>query len=242
MKRIKVLFFAMLKDRTNISEVFLDLDDHARVIDLKSKLTAQFPTAEPLFNSALVSINREYAFDDDPIPNQAEVALFPPVSGGSASENTNKNNRPIITHITEDEISIDHLVSQITLPTTGAACVFTGTVRSETHRGGSHQTDYLDYDAYIPMAEQKMHQVADEIYKEWPEIEGIAIVQRIGRLFPSTPTIIIACSAGHRDSGVFEAARYGIDRLKQIVPIWKKEVGPEGQVWVEGEYIPNRQD
>jgi molybdopterin synthase catalytic subunit len=242
MKRIKVLFFAMLQERTNKSEIYLDLDDQARVIDLKSKLTAQFPTVEPLFNSALVSINQEYAFDEDPIPNQAEVALFPPVSGGSSSEEIKNNKRPIITLITEDEISIDHLVSQITLPNTGAACVFTGTVRGETHRGRSHQTDYLDYDAYIPMAEQKMYQVADEIYKEWPEIEGIAIVQRIGRLFPGTPTIIIACTAGHRDSGVFEAARYGIDRLKQIVPIWKKEVGPEGQVWVEGEYIPNRHD
>jgi len=69
-------------------------------------------------------------------------------------------------------------------------------------------------------------------------VEGIAIVQRIGHLNAGTPTVVIACSAGHRDSGVFEAARYGIDRLKQIVPIWKKEVGPDGGVWVEGDYLP----
>jgi molybdopterin synthase catalytic subunit len=73
-------------------------------------------------------------------------------------------------------------------------------------------------------------------------VEGIAIVQRIGRLFPGTPTVLIACTAAHRDTGVFEAARYGIDRLKEIVPVWKKEVGSRGETWVEGEYLPERGD
>jgi molybdopterin synthase catalytic subunit len=73
-------------------------------------------------------------------------------------------------------------------------------------------------------------------------VEGIAIVQRIGRLDPGTPTVLIACSAAHRDTGVFEAARYGIDRLKEIVPIWKKEVGPGGEEWVEGKYTPKAED
>ncbi len=87
-----------------------------------------------------------------------------------------------------------------------------------------------------------MQQVADEIRERWPIVEGIVLVQRIGRLEPGTPTILIACSAAHRDTGVFDAARYGIDRLKEIVPIWKKEVGPNGQEWVEGDYLPNEQD
>jgi molybdopterin synthase catalytic subunit len=73
-------------------------------------------------------------------------------------------------------------------------------------------------------------------------VEGIAIVQRIGRLEPGSPTVLIACTAAHRDSGVFEAARYGIDRLKEIVPIWKKEFGPTGEAWVEGSYHPGEQD
>ncbi len=81
-----------------------------------------------------------------------------------------------------------------------------------------------------------MRQVAEEIRSRWPEVEGIAIVQRLGRLDPGTPTTIIACTAAHRDTGVFDAARYGIDRLKEIVPIWKKEVGPQGEAWVEGEH------
>jgi molybdopterin synthase catalytic subunit len=115
-------------------------------------------------------------------------------------------------------------------------------VRGETHRGEPYQTVYLEYEAYKPMAEAKMRQVADEIRQRWPTVEGIAIVQRVGRLAPGTPTVLIACSAAHRDTGVFEAARFGIDRLKEIVPVWKKEVGPDGEQWVEGEYVPGRDD
>lgn len=87
-----------------------------------------------------------------------------------------------------------------------------------------------------------MRQVADEIRARWPSVEGVAVVQRIGPLDPGTPTVLIACTAAHRDTGVFEAARYGIDRLKEIVPVWKKEIGPNGEVWVEGHYQPASAD
>ena len=147
-------------------------------------------------------------------------------------------NFPTIFSITEDEIDLNDLLAKITLTSTGAAAIFTGMVRGATHRGEAHETEYLEYEAYIPMAEAKMKQVAEEIRDKWPTVEGIAIVQRIGRLYPKTPTVLIACTAAHRDTGVFEAARYGIDRLKEIVPIWKKEVRPDGEFWVEGDYIP----
>ncbi|HAV78328.1 MAG TPA: molybdenum cofactor biosynthesis protein MoaE [Anaerolineae bacterium] len=140
--------------------------------------------------------------------------------------------------ITEGEIDLNELLAQVTLTSTGAAAIFTGMVRGETRRGGAYDTEYLEYEAYIPMAEAKMKQVADEIRAKWESIEGIAIVQRIGKLYPKTPTVLIACTAAHRDTGVFEAARYGIDRLKEIVPIWKKEISPDGESWVEGEYTP----
>ena len=145
---------------------------------------------------------------------------------------------PTIFTITEDEIDLNDLLARITLASTGAAAIFAGMVRGETSRGNAHETQYLEYEAYIPMAESKMKQVAEEIRKRWPIVQGIAIVQRIGKLFPKTPTVLIACTAAHRDTGVFEAARYGIDRLKEIVPIWKKEVSPNGEFWVEGDYIP----
>jgi molybdopterin synthase catalytic subunit len=145
---------------------------------------------------------------------------------------------PTIYSITESEIDLNDLLAKITLPSTGAAAIFTGMVRGVTSRDDPHETVYLEYESYIPMAEAKMKQVADEIREKWSSIEGIAIVQRIGKLYPKTPTVLIACTAAHRDTGVFEAARYGIDRLKEIVPVWKKEVGPNGEEWIEGDYFP----
>jgi molybdopterin synthase catalytic subunit len=144
---------------------------------------------------------------------------------------------PLFIAITEEVLDLNNLLEKITLPSTGAAAIFTGIVRGETVREG-RETAYLEYEAYKPMAEAKMKQIADEIRERWPIVEGVIIVQRIGKLMPCTPTVVIACTAAHRDSGVFDAARYGIDRVKEIVPVWKKEVGPAGEEWVEGHYMP----
>ncbi len=201
---------------------------------MKQQLGSQFPAIKPYLSTCLVAINQQFAFDADVVPEGAEVAFFPPVSGGSQF--------PTILRIVEDPLDLDELVAEITLPTTGAACIFSGMVRGKTTRSDPHETISLEYEAYIPMAKAKLSQVADEIRQRWPEVEGISIVQRIGLLMPGTPTVLIACSAAHRDTGVFEAARYGIDRLKEIVPIWKKEVGPRGETWVEGEYHPKPGD
>lgn len=229
MNVVKVFFFATLKERAGMQQVILELPEAARVKDLKAQLEARFPRLAPALPSTLVSVNHEYAQDEDYIPTSAEVALFPPVSGGSIQT---------IFAITADELDLNQLLKQITSARTGAACIFTGMVRAITSRGTPHDTEYLEYEAYQPMAEAKMRQVAGEIRSRWPEVEGIAIVQRIGRLDPGTPTVLIACTAAHRDTGVFEAARYGIDRLKEIVPVWKKEVSSQGESWVEGKYIP----
>jgi MoaE-MoaD fusion protein len=247
MNNVTVLFFASLRDLAGVSRAGLELPDGATVFDLKTRLVEQYPQIEPALDSALVSLNREFAFDEDQLPENAEVAIFPPVSGGTeassgSNSDINPDSHPTIFSITEDILDLDALLAQITLPTTGAACLFTGMVRGVTRRGQPHETSYLEYEAYKPMAEAKMSQVADEIRTRWPTVEGIAIVQRTGRLDPGTPTVLIACTAPHRDTGVFEAARYGIDRLKEIVPVWKKEVGLDGENWVEGEYTPTRQD
>jgi molybdopterin synthase catalytic subunit len=145
---------------------------------------------------------------------------------------------PTIISLTAIDLDLNSMLAQITLPTTGAAAIFAGVVRGQTTRGDSHETDYLEYEAYQPMAETKMRQIADEIRQKWPSIEGILIVQRTGRLYPGVPSTVIACSSAHRDTGVFEAARYGIDRLKEIVPVWKKEIGSLGEQWIEGKYHP----
>jgi molybdopterin synthase catalytic subunit len=234
MNTVRLLFFATFREKAGAKEAQMDLPEGATVADFKRLLGERYPALAEGAATVLVAVNKEYAFDEEAIPEGAEIALFPPVSGGSG--------RPEVFRITEDILDLDDLLAAITLPTTGAACIFSGMVRGETRRGETHATEHLEYEAYAPMAEAKMRQVAAEIRARWPEVEGIAIVQRVGTLLPGTPTVLIACSAAHRDTGVFEAARYGIDRLKEIVPIWKKEVGPGGEEWVEGDYVPTERD
>jgi MoaE-MoaD fusion protein len=241
---LTIMFFATLKDRAGRDQLDMTMPDGASVGDLKARLAAEISGLAPALPSALVAVNHEFAFAEDVLKDGDEVALFPPVSGGQTGGNAGM---PTVFRITNDEIDQNALLRDITLPSTGAACLFTGMVRGVTRREGRdaigpHETTRLEYDAYRPMAEAKMHQVASEIRERWPSVEGVAIVQRVGPLDPGTPTVLIACTAAHRDTGVFEAARYGIDRLKEIVPVWKKEIGPNGEVWVEGHYQPGQND
>ncbi|MEE9216554.1 MAG: molybdopterin converting factor subunit 1 [Anaerolineales bacterium] len=230
---IDILYFATLRDLIGQRREKLEVPRGSTIGDLKDKLGERGERIALALNVALFSINREFAFAEETLQEGDEVGVFPPVSGGS---------QPTILEVTKASLDLDDIVASITSETTGAVCTFTGIVRAKTTRADSRETAYLEYEAYEAMAEEKLQQVSDEIRKKWPAVEGIAIVQRLGHLEPGTPTVLIACSAGHRDSGVFEAARYGIDRLKQIVPIWKKEVGPSGESWVEGKYRPEPMD
>jgi len=232
--QVQILFFAHFKEKAGVSKTEVTLPEGSTVADLKAILTTQFPAIGSLMKNSVVSINQQFAFDGEAVPDGAEVGVFPPVSGG--------NGFPTELKITHDGLDLNELVKKVTLPTTGAVAVFTGVVRGSTRREEAHETVRLEYEAYAPMAEAKMAQVAEEIRQRWPAVEGIAIVQRIGPLDPGTPTVLIACSAAHRDTGCFEAARYGIDRLKKIVPVWKKEISPDGGEWVEGEYHPQKGD
>ena len=112
---------------------------------------------------------------------------------------------PTITLIAEEELDLNDLIKQIVLSSDGVVAMFTGFVRGITYRDQPRETNHVEYEAYQPMAEAMMKQIAEEIRARWNTIEGIAIVQRIGRLYPRTSTVFIACASPHRDSGVFEA-------------------------------------
>jgi MoaE-MoaD fusion protein len=233
---LQVKLFATLKDRVGSSSISIELPDEVTVSILLDRLAAAQPKLAPALPACLVAVNQEFAFGSTPIRSSDEVALFPPVSGGTYPE---------VFRITTGSIDLNELVATVTLPSTGAVCTFTGTVRGVSagaSAGRDRETAQLHYEAYTPMAEAKMKQVADEIRAQWPLVQGIAMVQRVGRLNVGEFTVLIAVSAGHRDQGVFEAARYGIDRLKEIVPVWKKEIGPQGETWVEGHYHPTETD
>ena len=234
---ITVLLFATLKDSAGVNRLTLDLPSpNATLAELRSALTQEHPLLGDLLPSAVAAINQEFAFANDPLHEGDEVAFFPPVSGGEITW-------PESFQIARDPIDLNKLTRLVTTPFTGAVCLFTGMVRGQTVQATDMlETTQLEYEAYEPMAVAKMQQIATEIREKWPLVQGLAMVQRIGTLAVSEPTVLIACASAHRDQGCFDAARYGIDRLKEIVPVWKKETGADGSQWVEGHYTPTQDD
>jgi molybdopterin synthase catalytic subunit len=237
---VEIKLFATLKDRAGRERIRVRLDGPGTVADLLTAVAAQHPALEPALGSALVAVNRAFADPDTTVSSTDEVALFPPVSGGAADPALPY---PTFFAVSTEAIDIDAIQRQLVSADIGAVVTFTGYVRGQTDRDGlPAETLHLEYEAYSEMAEEKMAQIAREIWARWPLVRGVALVQRIGRLPISDVTTFVACAAAHRDQGAFEAARYGIDRLKQIVPVWKKEVGTDASLWLEGPYRPTADD
>jgi molybdopterin synthase catalytic subunit len=176
----------------------------------------------------IASLNRDFVEMDTPLSEGDEVALFPPVSGGSGADDDKFA-------VTFDPIGLDEMQAKVLKPETGAVAVFSGVVRNVS---AGKEVEHLEYEAYQEMAVAKLRQVAAEARAQWPKIVDIAIVQRIGKLEVGEIAVIVAVSSPHRGDGCFEACAYAINRLKEIVPIWKKEVGPDGSAWIEGGYHP----
>ena len=138
MMTISILFFANLREITGTKEFPLDIPVDTTVAGLKILVVEFYPSLAPHMESVLVSVNKEYGFDEDVIPDGAEVAFFPPVSGG----NETKIDFPIHLAIQDEELDLNELVQQITTARTGAACVFTGMVRAITEKDDPHTTEY----------------------------------------------------------------------------------------------------
>ena len=237
--QVDIRLFATLKDRAGQDRIQIEVNEPATVQDILHGAAAAYPKLAEALDSSIVSVNRAFAGVDTAVSPGDEVAIFPPVSGGSKA----KLPHPTYFAITNDDLDINAIHAKITAPDVGAVVTFTGFVRGQTNRDGlPPETLYLEYEAYSGMAEEKMAQIAYEIWERWPLVKGVAIVQRIGKLDIQEITTFVACASGHRDQGVFDAARYGIDRLKEIVPVWKKEVGTDQSHWVEGSYFPSEED
>ncbi len=138
--------------------------------------------------------------------------------------------------VTTQKISVDEVVSRVVSPEIGAVVTFVGTVRGIT---GERETRYLKYDAYPEMAEETLRQIGDEILKRWADMARVAIVHRIGNQEVGEISVVIAVASSHRQHA-FDAASYAIERIKEIVPIWKKEVYADGEEWVEGTHYESR--
>jgi len=129
--------------------------------------------------------------------------------------------------ITTECLSADEVVARLADPDVGAVIAFVGVVRGST---GGRKVRYLEYEAYPEMAEEVLQQIAGEIRERWRTIRDVAIVHRVGRLEIGDTSVVIALSAAHREE-VFDAVRYAVSRLKEVAPIWKKEVWTDGAEW-----------
>jgi molybdopterin synthase catalytic subunit/molybdopterin converting factor small subunit len=204
---VKVKLFAGLREHAGWSE--RDLDDITHVEDVWPALSLG---PEPA--GLLYAVNKEYVERGHELSEGDEVAVIPPVSGGSF-------------RLSADALSLDAVVDEVRSDRVGAIATFVGTTRVES-RGRT--VEHLDYEAYEGMAEQVMAEIADELKQRYDLCE-IAIHHRTGRVEIGGASVVIAISAPHRQDAL-AACKDAIDTLKERVPLWKKEVYEGGEEWV----------
>jgi molybdopterin synthase catalytic subunit len=237
--RVRILFFGMLKDITGRSQESLDLPEDALVRDVLVNYASRTPRMKESLASLAIAVNQEYAGVDTKLKSGDEVALLPPVSGGSGT--TKRETEPMATSrqasrrssIVRDCIHTQDVLDHIKRGEDGAAVVFEGVVRNQT-RG--RKTLYLDYEGYEEMALRQMEQLAEQALKQF-QIREVALVHRLGRLEIGETSVLIVVASAHR-AAAFDACRWLIDTLKRTVPIWKKEYFEDGAVWADGDPFP----
>ncbi len=215
--RVQVLYFAVLRERLRSDGEAMELADGATVASARRAIAEAHPEIAPLLPQVRSAVNRAMVPDSHPLADGDELALIPPVAGGAG--------RRIA--LSAEELSLAEVVAMVEGPDQGGIVTFTGTVR---RHGQQPRVARLEYEAYGPMAEQVLTAIADEIEGEHPGAR-VAIHHRTGTLAVGEVAVVIAASAPHR-AEAFEACRAAIERLKQRAPIWKKEVGEDGAVWV----------
>jgi molybdopterin converting factor subunit 1 len=230
---IKVLFFGQLKDITGLREDRLELGEGAYVETVFEHYANRFPRLRELSKSIVLAQNQQFAAGSSPIAEGDEIAFLPPVSGGSDPAPKELIHGPEGHYfaLTRDPIDTESLRKRLLQGQDGALVNFEGVVRNNT-KGRS--TRYLDYECYEEMALKMMARIGVEIASQHA-ISRIAIVHRLGRMEIGETSVAVLAFAPHRRPS-FEAALEGIDRLKKLVPIWKKEYFEDGEVWVDGEW------
>ncbi len=217
--QIEVLYFAILRERLKLDHETVELPDGASVAEVRAAVGARHPEIASLLPRVQAAVNRSWVADDHRVADGDELALLPPVAGGSG---------PRAICMTHAPVDVDLVAETLGAHDAGAVVTFAGIVR----RRGHHLDDVvrLEYEAYVEMAERVLSDIADEIQREWPGAR-VAIHHRVGGLSVGETAVAIAVSAAHR-APAFEACRAAIDRIKLRAPIWKKEIGERGEAWV----------
>jgi MoaE-MoaD fusion protein len=220
--RVRVIYFGMLKDAVGRQTEDVELPSGALLGDLLADRTAHTPVLDNFRTVLAFAINQEYAQLNDSLKDGDEVAMLPPVSGGTPS-----------CLLVREPIDAKAVSDSIKAEEDGAVSVFDGIVRNNTR---SRETLFLVYEAYEEMALKQMEELAAQA-KEKFAVREVAIVHRLGRLEVGETSVLIAVAAAHR-AAAMDACRWLIDTLKKMVPIWKKEHFVDGAVWADGEPFP----
>jgi molybdopterin synthase catalytic subunit len=226
--QIRVLFFGILKDVTGLAADTPDLPEQSTLADLVHHYSVKTPQLQQHLPGIAMSINQEFARASDVLKAGDEVALLPPVSGGSDTSTRSPH-----CAIVRDPIDTAAVANILKRPEDGATGIFEGIVRNNT-RG--RKTLYLDYESYEAMALKKMEELALQALIDF-KIRDVALVHRLGRLEIGETSVLIVVASAHRGPA-FDACRWLIDTLKRTVPIWKKEYFIDGAVWADGEPFP----
>jgi molybdopterin synthase catalytic subunit len=211
---VTVLYFAAAREAAGAGRETLE-GAPSTVGDLRRALEARHPGLGAVLPRCRFAVNQEMAEESDPLPDGAEVAVIPPVSGGAPS--CQVVNRPL---------ELAAVVEAVRGPGRGGLVTFQGDVRGVT---AGRKVVRLEYETYLPMAERTLERLAAEIEREHGA--AVAIQHRVGHLAPGETAVVIACAAPHR-TAAFRACEAAIERLKREVPIWKREVFEDGSSWV----------
>ena len=221
--QVKLLFFATLKDIVGARQIQLEVPAGSTISDLLTRLEASYPRFKDYRAVLLTAINEDYVGKDARINEGDEVAIFPPVSGGEAQRD------PLIV-ITREPIDAQRIAREMLRVEDGAICIFEGVVRNNSK---GKRTLHLVYEAYETMALKKLEEIGIFVRQAW-DIDRVALIHCLGRLEIGETSVAVIVTSAHRRSA-FDACHYAIDRLKKVVPIWKKEFFEDGEVWVEGQ-------
>jgi MoaE-MoaD fusion protein len=220
--RIRVLFFGVLRDVTGLREDSIDVPEGGLAASVFDHYSTRFPRLGEMSKSIVLAVNQKFCAPSEALSDGDELAFLPPVSGGSDGN---------VFALTRDPIDAASLARQILRGEDGAIVTFEGVTRNNTK---GRPTRYLDYECYEPMALKTMTGIGQEIVRTH-QISRIAMVHRLGRIEIGETSVVVIAVAPHRRPA-FEASLEGINKLKRLVPVWKKEYFEDGEVWVDGEW------
>ncbi len=221
--KLEIKLFAGLAEAMGNHQVTLNVPTGATVRDLRLQMSLEFPQLQSFFDGVIVAIDQTYVQDDALLHESSEVALIPPVGGGSPY--------PQSCLITQKPLNVSQAHSQLMDSHIGGIVLFCGTVREWTQ---NRRTLHLQYEAYQEMALVQMRIIETELKEQWPQVQTLQW-HRVGVLKPTETAVICAAASPHREEA-FTVAKVLIERLKREVPIWKKEFYENGDaVWQPNE-------